>query len=237
VWKLPSIKEKVISNIDIILVSAQIPDNIGLVARVLKNTSFSNLSLVKPNLTKKSFEVAKRARDILEKAKTFKNLKEATATSYFIFGTTRRQRQCKFIYNFNDIKNLIISLAGQRRISIIFGQEDFGLSQEQIEICDSVFYLPANPHFPSYNLAFSVGIICYELFNTLENLFSFSALDLAKKKEVETFFDYLEKYLSRHIDKKRLAPTMRTLERMFLRTHLTRNEVALLKSLVLKNKN
>ncbi|MDP2923419.1 MAG: hypothetical protein Q8O30_06850 [Candidatus Omnitrophota bacterium] len=48
-----------------------------------------------------------------------------------------------------------------------------------------------------------------------------------------TSFDYLEKYLSLRIDKKKLAPTMRSLERMFLRTYLTRNEVALLKSLIL----
>lgn len=232
--KLPSIKERVLGNINIVLVSPQIPDNIGLTARVLKNTSFFNLSLVTPNLARKSFEVAKRAKDVLEKAKTFSTLKEAIATSHFVFGTTRRTREYKFIYNFSEIKNLIISLASSKKISIVFGQEDFGLSQEDLELCDSVFYIAANPLFSSYNLAFSAGIVCYELFNTLENIFSLGALDLAPKKDIETFFIYLEKYLSSRIDRKMLKPAIHSLERIFLRTHLTKNEVALLKSLILK---
>jgi tRNA C32,U32 (ribose-2'-O)-methylase TrmJ len=108
--KLPSFKEKILKNIDIVLVSPQIPDNIGLVSRILKNTSFSSLSLVNPNLTKKSFDVAKRARDVLEKAKRYSSLTEAIAPSYFVFGTTRRKREYKFIYNFNDIKEGMLNL-------------------------------------------------------------------------------------------------------------------------------
>jgi tRNA C32,U32 (ribose-2'-O)-methylase TrmJ len=80
-----------------------------------------------------------------------------------------------------------------------------------------------------------VGIFCYEIFNTLENFSSLSALDLAKKKDIETFFDYLEKYLAKHIKKERLKPAMLSLKRIFLRTHLTKNEIALLKSLILGN--
>jgi tRNA C32,U32 (ribose-2'-O)-methylase TrmJ len=125
-------------------------------------------------------------------------------------------------------------VASSKRISIVFGREDFGLSQEDIESCDSIFYIPANHSFPSYNLAFSVGIICYEIFNLLESVYSISSLELAKKKDIETFFSYLEKYLSSRVEKKRLASTLLSFKRIFLRTHLTTNEVSLLKSSILK---
>ncbi|MEM7816434.1 MAG: TrmJ/YjtD family RNA methyltransferase [Candidatus Aenigmatarchaeota archaeon] len=232
--KLAPAKEKILNNIEIILVSPQIPDNIGLVARVLKNTSFFNLSLVEPNLTKKAFLVAKRAIDILNKAKVFKSLKEAISNSNFVFGTTRRKREYKFIFNFEEVKHFIIAMATRNKISIVFGKEDFGLSNKDIELCDSIFYIPANPKFSSYNLAFSVGIFCYEIFRSLEVIYSLTNLELAKKKEIESLFFYLKEYLRKKLDKKKLESVLTSLKRLFLRTHLTKNEVALLKSLVLK---
>ncbi|MCM8819350.1 MAG: hypothetical protein NC925_00970, partial [Candidatus Omnitrophica bacterium] len=102
-----------------------------------------------------------------------------------------------------------------------------------IELCDSIFYLPANPEFSSYNLSFSVGIVCYELFNLVENLYCVSKIDLAKKEDIYTLFEYIRKKLSKHIKQERLQATILSLERIALRTHLTKNEVALLKSLIL----
>ena len=149
-WKFASAKAKSLGNIDLVLVSPQVPENIGLVARILKNTCFSHLSLVNPNLSEKSYEVAKRARDILNQAKKFDTLKEALSKSHFTFATTRRVRSYKFIYNFHDILPLIVSQAQKKRVSIVFGKENFGLSKKEIDLCDSVIYLPANPGFPSY---------------------------------------------------------------------------------------
>ncbi|MCM8787315.1 MAG: TrmJ/YjtD family RNA methyltransferase [Candidatus Omnitrophica bacterium] len=231
--KIPTFKRIIFKNIEIILVSPQVPENIGLVARVLKNTSFFNLKLVNPNLTSKSYEVAKRAKDILRNVQIFKDLQEATSNSNFVFGTTRRSRQYKFIYNFNDIKHLIIAESLNKKVSIVFGREDFGLLAEDIELCDSIFYIPANPEFSSYNLSFSVGIVCYELFNLIENLYCISKLDLAKKEDIYTLFEYIKEKLSKRIKKDRLEPTMLSLKRIALRTHLTKSEVALLKSLIL----
>ena len=233
-WKSTPDKGKVLKNIEIVLVSPGVPENIGLVARVLKNTSFSGLSLINPRLTSKSFDVAKRARDVLKQAKIFDSLESALSSSHFVFGTTRRPREYKFIHSFDDIKLLLLSVAVKKKVSIVFGKEDFGLSQRDIALCDSIFYLPANVQFPSYNLAFSVGIVCYEIFNLVGSFPHLKFLDLARRKDIENLFLYLEKYICRFSDKKRLASTMLSLRRLFLRTHLAKNEVSLLKSLIPK---
>lgn len=225
---------KILNNIDIVLVSPQVPENIGLVARALKNTSFYNLSLVDPCLTKKSFEVAKRAQDILKKAKIFNAVEEAVKSSYFVFGTTRRPRKYKMIYDFNDVKNLLISMASKKRISILFGKENFGLSKREVELCDSVFYIPSNVDFPSYNIANATGIVCYELYNSIKSLCCAGFLELAPKKEIESLFSYLEKWLEKRLSKQKVKPALLSLQRLFLRTHLTKNEVSLIKSLILK---
>jgi len=231
---LTSDKENILKNINIVLVSPQIPENIGLCARILKNTSFNNFCLVRPNLTHKSFEVAKRARDILEKAKLAEDLKSVLKESYFVFGTTKRRRKYKFIYNFKDILPFIAAVAKKYPISIIFGQENFGLSKEEIDCCDSLFYIPANPSFSSYNLASSVGIVCYKIFEYLIDMLYVDFLDLVKKEDIESLFVLIDSVLKKTDLKNKIAKTtISSLKRIFLRTHLTKNEVQLLKTIFL----
>ena len=227
-------KERVIKNISIVLVSPQVPENIGLCARVLKNTSFFNLLLVNPNLNGKSFEVSKRARDILEKAKICKSLKEAVRDSHFVFGTTRRKREYASVYNFGGILPMLAASARKKKISIVFGREDFGLSKEEMEYCDSAFYIPADQKFASYNLAFSVGIVCYKIFEYLENISSISSLSLAKNKDIEALYINIENVLKKLKFKSNITSgSLSTIRRIFKRTHLTRNEIKLLKSIFL----
>ncbi len=229
--KLNCDKKELLKKANIVLASPKTAENIGLAARVIKNTSFSKLSLVKPNLTFKSFDVAKKARDILEQAKICQTIKEAVSSSEFVFGATRRPRENKCIFNFNDIKHLIAAAIKSKTISIVFGREDFGLSAQELKECDSVFYIPANPDFSSYNLATSVGIVCYEIFNQLNNLYSLGSLELAQRKDYETFFSYLEEKVSEKLKPQKAKTAIVSLKRLFLRTHLTKNEISLLKSL------
>ena len=227
-------RKRVIKNISIVLVSPQVPENIGLCARVLKNTSFFNLRLVNPRLNDKSFEVSKRARDILKKAEIYKNLKEAVGDSHFVFGTTRRKREYASVYNFHNILPMLIASAKKKRISIVFGRENFGLSKGEIECCDSAFYIPADQKFSSYNLAFSVGIICYKIFEYLENVSGISSLNLAKNDDIETLYIDIENALKRLKFKNNIVSgSMNTISRIFKRTHLTKNEIRLLKSIFL----
>lgn len=228
--------KNILTNIQIVLVEPQVPDNIGLVARALKNTGFSNLSLVTPNLSEKAYEVAKRARDILERAKIYGSLPEAIKDSHFVFGTSRRKHSDSFIFNFNETKHLIASLAVHKKISIVFGRENFGLSQKEIELCDGIFYIPANSQFSSYNLASAVTVVCYELMNLSEQLYQAPVFNLANRKEYETFFTYLKKHLALRLKKNRVEPSLKTLRRLFLRTSLTKNEIELLKSLFIRER-
>lgn len=227
--------QSVLGNIIITLVSPQIPENIGLCARVIKNTSLRNLYLVNPNLTNKSFEVAKRARDVLTKASIFSDLNEAIKSSYFVVGTTRRQRGDIIIYNFREVLPLIIAVAKKRRVSIIFGKEDFGLSKKDSERCDLLFCLDANPQFSSYNLSMAVGIVCYEIYRYLKQVKDIFFLDPAKKNDIETMFHFIKSGLKNVGFSSRMCEAMIfSWRRIFRRTFLTKNEVQMIKSIFLK---
>ncbi|MCM8773208.1 MAG: hypothetical protein NC820_00490 [Candidatus Omnitrophica bacterium] len=228
-------KVRIIKNIRIVLVNPTIEENIGLCARVLKNTSFSHLYLVKPNLSTISFKVAKRANDLLKEAKVFDELKQALKDSLFVFGTTRRKRADKLIYNLNYILPSIVAQASKGVVSIIFGKEDFGLSKEELRYCDSVFYIPANPNFSSYNLAFAVGIVCYKILEYLDNVMYIDSLDLAKKEDIETLLVFIQKAMTvLGVKKEFIDSSFNSFRRIFLRTHLTCNEVQILKTIFLR---
>lgn len=227
-------KADILKNIDIVLVRPRIAENIGLVARVLNNTSFPPPVLVTSEVPQEAYRVARRSRRFLEGARKYTELKEAVKESHFVFGTTSRCRENKLIFDFDKIKYLIVSLACNRKVSILFGKENFGLSRAESELCNSFFYIPASSDFSSYNLSHAVAIVCYEIFNTARNVDSLSSFELATSGEHEELLSYAEEFLADKIKSSRVKTAMITLRRLFARTQLSRNEIGLLKSLFIK---
>ncbi len=227
--------QKIINNITIVLVSPQIPENIGLCARVMKNTSFTNFSLVSPNLTPKSYEVAKRARDIISGAKIFPDLASSLKDTHFVVGMSRRARHGVEIYSFGSFLPSLVAQARKEKVSILFGREDVGLFQEEISFCNRVLCIAANPDFPSYNVAFSVGIVCYSILAYLLSLRNISARKLAKRKEVDMLLMFVKDTLPLiGMDSKKINTAMTSLRKVFLRANLSSNETELLKSIFVR---
>ena len=233
--KSSRVKEKIKKNLTVVLVSPHIPENIGLVARAVKNTGCAELAIVADSIEQKAFETAKRARDVLEAARVYPTLRAATDRAHFVYGTTRRNRQYRHIYNFRDIVPTLVNLARSRRVQILFGKENFGLSQKDIECCDDVFCIPAQEDFPSYNLASCVTIVCYTIFEYLEKTSSVGKFDIAAHKQREVLYAFIEETLNSHnIKKTQKTSLLYTLRRIFSRTQLTRQEIEILKRFFLE---
>ncbi len=229
------VRDNIKKNLTVVLVSPQTPENIGLVARVMKNTNVARLALVKPRLTQKSFETAKRARDVIAEAPVYDSVTKAVAEAHFVFGMTRRPRQYRLRYDFNDILSQIIQTARHKKVHILFGKENFGLTKQEIEHCDSICSLAGDPEFGSYNLAMAVGIVCYEVFRHIEHVLVSGRIDLATHRDRQALGEFIDAALKKSkIDCRQRASVIKTLERFFLRTHATRKEIEVLKNLFLK---
>ena len=84
-----------LKKIGIVLVRPQLPENIGMVARVMQNFGLKNLILVSPKknwLNKKSINAAKKGSKIIINSKVYFSLNEAIENFNFVIGTTNRQR-------------------------------------------------------------------------------------------------------------------------------------------------
>ncbi|MDI6856380.1 MAG: RNA methyltransferase [Candidatus Thermoplasmatota archaeon] len=151
----------------VILVEPKYDGNIGAVARVMKNFSFSNLILVKPcKIGEEAYKRAMHGVDILENAKVVTNFEEAIARLDYAIGTTS-------IANISERKYLRIALTPSELaekvaklnadIGLIFGKEDFGLSKEELKKCDLLVSIPCDKEYPVMNVAHAAAVILYEL--------------------------------------------------------------------------
>lgn len=184
-------------NIVTILVCPENPDNIGATARVLKNTGFSKLRLVKPppKWRTKSKKMAMSATDLLKSAKTFLNLKKASADLQILFGMTRRasEKRGAFI-GFSEGISKIKKDSGRLKIGLVFGCESKGLANKDIRLCDHLVTIPASRVYPSFNLAQAVMATLFSI-SLHENQAKFQekpGVCFLKKKEVDTALKHFE---------------------------------------------
>ena len=190
-------KNKLNFSITIILFEPQLDENIGAVARAMLNFNLLNLRIIKkgwkPN--KVSIKNSAKADSILKNAKVFKSLEEGINDLNYVYATSNRKRDlsAKVVNLKEAVKS--IKKNNNSNIGILFGPERSGLNNNSIALCDKIIEIPLNKKFNSLNLAQSVLLVAYELFNF--NLYKkiFLKTTKAKKKQLFNFFNVLESYL------------------------------------------
>jgi TrmH family RNA methyltransferase len=157
-----------LKNITIVLVRPQYAGNIGSVSRAMKNMGLSRLILVSPEQDPLSAEarmMATSAKDILQKAKIFSDLEDALQGFRWIAGTSARKgiNRGPFISP-REIGPEIIQHARSIPVAILFGPEDRGLTNRELDPCHALISIPTHPGLSSLNLAQAVILLCYELY-------------------------------------------------------------------------
>jgi len=154
----------------VIFLGAENEGNIGSLARVMKNFGLYELILVssKAKIGIEALKSAMHAQDVLKSAKILDSFDEAIKDTDFVIGTTARLG-----WNYNVLRTPIFpdqlsKLEGKGgRIAIVFGRESSGLTNEELNKCDVVVTIPANPEYPTLNITHAAAIIFYEMFKIL----------------------------------------------------------------------
>ena len=149
------------------MVEAAVPENVGFVARAIKTMGFDKLRLVNccDHLSKGARTTGYASHDILEKAITFDSISSALNDIDFSIGTSAKKRTSRHdIFEVSDLLELILKKEGSLvNIALVFGSEEHGLTNEQLDLCDLVSSVPMATTYPSLNLAQAVLIFAYEL--------------------------------------------------------------------------
>ncbi len=221
----------------VVLVDPSHPGNIGSVARAMKNMGLNDLVLVRP----KSFPhpdavaLAAGADDVLAAARVTDSLADALADCGFVAGTTSRARSLTWdIETPRDVAARIAALPGESRAALLFGSERYGLQNQELESCQVLVRIPANPAYCSLNLAMSVQLLSYELLLAREQPRSRTEAEAppAEAGEIEHLYRHLERVLAAVEFEDRTGYLMERLRRLFNRARLDKNEVNLLRGIL-----
>ncbi len=232
---------EILANIRIVLVETSHPGNIGATARAMKNMGLSDLALVQPK-TFPSAEATARASgadDILANAQVFDSLQDALEPCQLVLGASARIRHLGWSeVGPKDGCELTIKAAKSAPVGLVFGRENSGLTNEELELCHHLLHIPTNPAFSSLNVASAVQVLSYEIYSAVigkQVIDSPKAEDRpATSEEFEGFFSHLLNTLEKTeflqlYKTKRLQQRIR---RVFYRSALNRTEVNILRGIL-----
>ena len=197
-----------LERIRIVLIGTSHPGNIGGTARAMHNMGLSDLALVAPRcepLTAETVSRASGADHIVHDARMLTTLEQAVDDCTLVVGASARSRTLPWpmITPRTLGERLPAELAtAESRVALVFGREDSGLSNAELQGCHAHVHIPTNPDFSSLNLAAAVQVLAYEcrqawLGQQETSHTTEAALDqpLASHQELERYFEHLERTL------------------------------------------
>ena len=238
--KSDSTKLHALQNFRVVLCQTSHPGNIGSAARAMKTMGLQHLYLVKPFSFPDPHATALSAgaADILEKAVVSESLAEALDGCAFAIGMSARKRNLSHeLVSVRVAAEKAIEIATTQPVALVFGTEMSGLSNAELDLCQMLAMIQANPEYSSLNLAAAVQVLCYEIRMTAieEQTISPNVTpELATIDSLEGFYAHLEEtllhigYLNPAAPKK----LMERLRRIYARIRLEKEEVNLLRGIL-----
>lgn len=212
------------------------PGNIGAAARAIKTMGFGRLALIAPKHfpDPQASAMASGAEDVLANAQVCSDLSAALRGATLVAGLTARRRDLS--HTVLEPREAAALLAKEVAPVLLFGTEMSGLSNKELDHCQLLVTIPANPAYSSLNLAAAVQVLAYEL--RLAASSAVPALDdvasYAPYEEVERFHQHLETVLVQtgFLDPANPKRLMSRLRRLFARTRLEVEEVNILRGIL-----
>ena len=218
----------------VVVVDPQTPGNVGTIARAMKNFGLSELKLVNPpplGRDSEAYGFAGHAReDVLPNAETV--TLDEVVENYHTVGCTAitgedARRHVRFPFRTPaDLRESLETV--ETRTALVFGREDTGLANDELERLDEVCSIPASADYPVLNLGQAATVVLYELrdLTVEETQLPDVERERADEADIERFYDFFDEFLDavEHRDHKR-GKTRRMMRRLVGRAHPTDREV------------
>lgn len=230
-------------NINIVLVNTSHPGNIGSTARAMKTMGLKKLKLVNPKNYPSKVADAKAVGciDVLENASIYDSIDKAIAKSRLVVGLSARSRKSNIPSL--SLKELMILIQNHlnNEISILFGNEQSGLSNEELLRCNYLVSIPTDKSYTSLNLSAAVQIFSYEYFMSQSGpdkklIHTEEPASFSSKKHLIDNFILIMKMLNMFSVKNEKSLTQ-NIHIIFNKTQFTNKEINLYSGVITKIKN
>lgn len=156
------------ADIRVVVVGPKFPGNVGAICRCMANFDVDDLWLVNPcEIDDEARNRAKHGNFILERAHIVSSMGEAVEGCFLVAGTSGIVTKGESNYARIPVPAREFAEGARgygERIALVFGREDVGLLQAELNQCDVLIHVPTSDEYPILNLSHSVGIVLYEMF-------------------------------------------------------------------------
>ena len=187
-----------LKNLRIVLVRPRGSGNIGSIARALKNFGATELAIVGTARTRSFWAraMAVHGRDVLSEARCYGTIREAIADCTLVVGTTcRGGLYRKHSQSPREVAPTIAAAARAGKVALIFGPEDHGLSNQDLEPCQLLITIPAHADYQSLNVAQAAVICLYEIFLASLGAAAVERIERARAEDIERMYDRMRSTL------------------------------------------
>jgi tRNA/rRNA methyltransferase len=148
-----------------VLLRPRNPENLGAVARAMKNFGLSDWAIAELGTHDFSAmrRVAVHAEELLDRPRLVRTLDEAVSDCAWVVGTSSRRVRGKRLLAPEEVATESAARAGAGRTAIVFGDERSGLTNAEVLRCHDLSVIPTEGEQPSLNLAQAVLVYAYEL--------------------------------------------------------------------------
>ena len=236
--KTMPLNHPLLNHIAIVLVNPKYPENIGSAARAAWNMGITRIIVVAneyPDHNRMVKLATHNAAHLINSMEFHENLRDALKPFSQIIGTTARKGRHRTPGNSpREIMKIILPLLPENQIAFLFGAEDRGLTNEDLNYCQLRSAIPT-ADFSSLNLAQAVAIHCYEIFHAVvhEQKEITANPKLASSYEVENMYEYMENSLHKidFLQEKSHDYYMRNIRQFFGRIQLKSKETKLIQGI------
>jgi tRNA/rRNA methyltransferase len=241
-----------LSRVRVVLHRPSSAENLGAVARAMKNFGLSRLAVVAPpswagparggeglareDVLLRARRTARRAADLLERAEIHGDLREALAGATWACGTTSRNTEGRPRLDPRELaREVARRTTGGGEVAIVLGEERRGLSDAELERCQAVCTIPTGPAYDSMNLGQAAAVLCYELGTVAAGPLAGPApAEPARGQTIEALWDGLAALLSAtgYLNPQNPTHILAEWRRLLARAEPTQREVELLMAAV-----
>jgi tRNA/rRNA methyltransferase len=227
-----------LSRVRVVLSRPSHPANIGSTARALKTMGLHDLRIVAPRRypDPEATALASGATDVLEAAPVCATLEDALGDVVLAAGFSSRSRDLSHPpLALRDAAPAILEATLRGPVALVFGNETYGLTNEELGRCQLLVAIPANPAYASLNLAAAVQVACYELATASGGQVPQAPERTpATVEEIEALHGHFEQAMveSGFLDPAQPKRLMERMRRLFARARLEREEVKFLRGML-----
>jgi TrmH family RNA methyltransferase len=209
----------------------------------MKNMCMSELYLVAPKIfpSADATSRASGADGLLASAKCCDSLQEAIADCQIVIGASARSRTIAVPEESPRICAERLAVEAQdKKVAILFGRENSGLKNHELDLCQTLLTIPSNAEYSSLNIAAAVQVVCYELLVASgQDAVKPEVRDvaLASSAQMESFYEHLYQALDEigFINPEKSTSIMRRLRRVYHRAALDTKELDILRGILKKS--